>query len=262
MASTFKVAVAGKVFDRLDKGELKLDQMVSISPDRLIESDVIASHFIHPGLSVSIYNLLEVMLTESDNTATDYLVDAAGGPGAVTAWVRAQGVEGLRVDGGTDAILRRFFNLGPGPFSAVVAASAKADPQMEAKGSLPQAAFDNDPRDTASPDQMARLLTRIFSGQALSADSTRTMIAIMERCRTGAARLRGMLPLDAKVAHKTGTIGGTVNDVGVITLPQDAGQVVVAVFIKGSDAPEDAREKTIAQIGRAVRDYYLFAARR
>src|SRR5579872_4637817 len=30
MASTFKVAVAGKVFDRIDKGELKLDQMISI----------------------------------------------------------------------------------------------------------------------------------------------------------------------------------------------------------------------------------------
>ena len=84
----------------------------------------------------------------------------------------------------------------------------------------------------------------------------------MERCRTGAGRLRGLLPPDTLVAHKTGTIGGTVNDVGVMTLPQNAGQVVIAVFIKGSDASEAVREKTIAQIGRAVRDYYLFVDRR
>jgi len=65
------------------------------------------------------------------------------------------------------------------------------------------------------------------------------------------------MPADTKVAHKTGTIGGTVNDVGVITLPGDGGQVVVAVYIKASDAPYEQRERTIAEIGRSVRDYYL-----
>jgi beta-lactamase class A len=68
------------------------------------------------------------------------------------------------------------------------------------------------------------------------------------------------MPAGTQVADKTGTIGGSVNDVGVITLP-DAGSVVVAVYIKGSDALYEAREKTIAEIGRAVRDYYLYAAR-
>jgi hypothetical protein len=33
-----------------------------------------------------------------------------------------------------------------------------------------------------------------------------------------------------------------------------AGSVVVAVYIKGSDAAYEAREKTIARIGRAVRE--------
>ena len=71
MASTFKVAVAGAVLEKVDQGKLSLDHMISISPDSYVESDVIASHFIHPGVSLSVYNLLEVMLTESDNTAAD-----------------------------------------------------------------------------------------------------------------------------------------------------------------------------------------------
>ena len=65
---------------------------------------------------MSVANLLELMMTVSDNTATDVLTKLAGGPAAVTGWVRAQGVEGLRVDRDTAGIIRDFFGIGPGPF--------------------------------------------------------------------------------------------------------------------------------------------------
>lgn len=260
MASTFKVAVAGRVLERVDKGELKLDKMIAIDPNRMVESEVIADRFIHPGVSLSVYNLLELMLTQSDNTATDYMVEAAGGPAAVTDWVRRQHIKDLRVDGDTDEIIRRFYGMGPGPFPQALAAKVKSDPNLDAESLKPNAAFDADPRDTTTPAAMAELLARIFKGKALSPKSTKIMIGIMERCRTGVTRLRAMMPPGTKVADKTGTIGGSVNDVGVIGLPNGAGSVVVAVYIKGSDAAYDAREKTIAQIGRAVRDYYLYTA--
>ncbi|HEY3814682.1 MAG TPA: class A beta-lactamase [Caulobacteraceae bacterium] len=262
MASTFKVAVAGAVLQRVQDGKLSLDKMISIDPDRMIDSEVLADRFIHPGVSLSVYNLLELMLTQSDNTATDYMVEQAGGPAGVTAWVRAQGVEGLRVDGGTDEIIRRFYHMGPGPFPQALEAKVKADPNVGAESLLPSAEFDKDPRDTTTPAQMAELLTRLFSGRtSLNPQSTKIETDIMARCRTGVNRLRAMMPPDTAMADKTGTIGGSVNDVGVITLPGGAGQVVVAVYIKGSDASEEVREKTIAQIGRAVRDYYLYAGR-
>jgi beta-lactamase class A len=60
------------------------------------------------------------------------------------------------------------------------------------------------------------------------------------------------------VAHKTGTIGGTTNDVGIVTLPQGAGQVAIAVFVKSSTKPIPERERVIAQIARAVHDFFLF----
>ena len=261
MASTFKVAVAAAVLKRVDDHELDLDRMVAIDSARMVDSEVIADRFIHPGVSLSVQNLLELMLTQSDNTATDYMVEAAGGAAAVTAWVRSQGVVDFRVDGDTAAILRRFFGLGAGPFPDALAAQIAADPNLALKGDRPNPAFDDDPRDTSTPEAMAQLLTRIFDGRALSKESTTVITQMMSRCRTGAARLRGRMPADSTVAHKTGTIGGTVNDVGVITLPRNSGQVVVAVFIKGSDAPNDAREAAIAEVGRSVRDYYLFATR-
>jgi beta-lactamase class A len=66
-----------------------------------------------------------------------------------------------------------------------------------------------------------------------------------------------MLPPGTEVAHKTGSIGGTINDVGILNLPDNAGHVVLALFVKQGSKSE-ASERAIAQISRAVYDYFLF----
>jgi beta-lactamase class A len=258
MASTFKIAVAGAILAKVDSHALALDKMLPVTPNDYVESDIIASAMIHPGVSLSIQNLLELMLTHSDNTATDILTRTAGGPDAVTAWVRGVKINGLRVDRDTAGILRDFFKLPSGTFNEALAAARKADPKIEERGSHPNPAFDNDPRDTSTPMDMAELLTKIFSGHALSPASTKVLIATMERCHTGDDRIRARLPADTGVADKTGTIGGSVNDVGVVTLPEGKGQFVIAAFIKKSDLPFAAREKVIADLSRALYDFFLF----
>jgi beta-lactamase class A len=118
--------------------------------------------------------------------------------------------------------------------------------------------FDNDIRDTSTPDGMAALLERIFRKDMLKPESADLLLDIMRRCRTGGARLRGILPEGTEIAHKTGTIGGTTNDVGIITLPDGAGHVAIAVFVKSSEKDVPARERAIAEIARAVHDFFLF----
>jgi len=261
LASTFKVAVASAVLAKVDKGQLSLDQLIPIDPRMMVESEGLASTFRHPGASVSVENLLELALTVSDNTAADILTKLAGGPAAVTQWVRSQGIEGLRVDRDTAGLIRDFYGLPPGPsFPDSLAAGLKANPDLEAKGEKPDPAFDNDPRDTTTPVAMGELLQRIYSGKALSPASTQLIGEIMERNTTGKARIRGRLPQDTVVAEKTGTIGGSLNDAGVITLPGKAGKVVLAIYVKKSAKPWEDRERVIADISRAIYDYYLFEA--
>jgi beta-lactamase class A len=260
MASTFKVAIAGTVFARIDDGELTLGQMVAVDPAQYVVSEVIADSFIHPGVSLSVHNLLELMLTRSDNSATDVLMELAGGAEAVTAWVRSQGVEGLRIDRDTAGIVRDFFELPPGILHDVVTEVSASNPDFWERGSMPNPAFDKDPRDTSTPVAMGMLLDRIFSGKALRPDSTRELGAMMQRNRTGDARIRGRLPEGTVVADKTGTIGGSVNDVGVITLPEDAGDILLVVFIKESASPVVEREKVIADIARLIYDFHVIGA--
>lgn len=256
MASTFKVAVAAKLLADIDAGRLALDRMVEVPLDRYVPSEVIADRFPHPGVALSVHNLLELMLTQSDNTATDVLVAEAGGAAAVTAWLRAQGIDGQRVDRDTAQLLRDFFDLGPGPLEQAFAAASQEDPALLQRGARAHAPFDTDPRDTSTPEAMARLLERLFSGEALSPAGTGVLADIMAGCRTCDARLRGRLPPGTAVADKTGTVGGSVNAVGVVTLP-DGARFVIAAFVMGSNAPVPERERVIAEAARTVYDYFL-----
>src|SRR6266481_1522425 len=78
-ASTFKVGLAAYVFSFVDRGALSLAQMVELLPaDRMIYG-VIHDHLIHPGVSLSLLNWLELMLKLSDNSATDVLLRVIGG---------------------------------------------------------------------------------------------------------------------------------------------------------------------------------------
>ena len=105
---------------------------------------------------------------------------------------------------------------------------------------------------------MALLLQRLALGKALSPQNTGLLLDIMRRCDTGEGRLKGILPAGTIVMHKTGSMGGTTNDVGIIRLPGDAGHVAIAVFVKASDEPVAQRERKIAEIARAAHDYFLF----
>src|SRR5262249_26980914 len=92
MASSYKVAIGGALLSKVDAGTLTLEKMLPVTPKDYVESDVIATGLIHPGVSLSVQNLMELMLTHSDNTATDILMAAAGGTKAVTAWIRGLGI--------------------------------------------------------------------------------------------------------------------------------------------------------------------------
>lgn len=262
MASTYKIPIAVHLLRLVEEGKLSLEQRVDIGVEEYSPgSGMLAKLLDDPGLSVSIKNLLEIMLLISDNTATDRLLETVGGGGAVTARMQALGVGAIRVDRPTIRLIGDWLGVADMPsasgrtwddYEALASVRSEADRQQAAL------AFETDPRDTATPRAMANLLAMIWRGNALNPASTALLLDIMERCETGEARLKGMLPAGTVVAHKTGTIGRTANDVGIITLPHDAGHVIVAAFVKESNLDDAERDRAIAEVARAAHDYFLF----
>lgn len=265
MASTFKIPIAVQLLTRIDKSEVRLDQMIEIKQSDLHPgSGTLSDLFNKGGLSLSVRNLMELMLLISDNSATDVLLRTAGGPEAVTARMRALGIEGINVDRSTARLISDWVgvtNLPPEDqwtpelFDLKFAALKPEEQKAASKR------FDADPRDTSTPDAMAALLEKIYQREILKPASSELLLNIMYRCRTGEARLRGLLPGGTEIAHKTGTIGGSANDVGIITLPDNAGHVAIAAFVKSSEKDVPARERAIAEIARAVHDFFLFQPR-
>jgi len=261
MASAFKLPVAVQILSLVDDGKLTLDQMVQLTPPDLHPgSGRLTELFFHPGVSLSIANLLELAIVISDNTAADVLLRQAGGPSAVTAKMRSLGLPGIRVDRSTALLISDWQgakNLPPEEQWNRAIWDKLYDSVPERDHIRARRTEMTDPRDTATPDDMTKLLLRVWKREVLTPESARVLLDMMDRCQTGKSRIKGLLPQGTDVAHKTGSLGGVANDVGFITLPGDAGHIAVSVFTKASNKPEEASEKAIAEISRTIYDYFV-----
>jgi beta-lactamase class A len=260
MASTYKLPIAIHLLTLVDEGKEQLERLIKIEPKDIRPGGVPLTDNVKFGeQAVSVRDLLEKMLTASDNTASDLILRLAGGPQAVTARMRSLDIEDMSVDRSAIEHVFDLFGLplppesdwGPGRYVGVLTA-VPADKQLAAAEQ-----YARDPRDTSTPEAMASLLVQVYRKNLLKPETAKLLLDIMRRCQTGDARLKGLLPAGTEVAHKTGTAMGIINDVGVMTLPNGAGHIAIAVFIKGSKSAVAECELSIAEVARSAYDHFM-----
>jgi beta-lactamase class A len=258
MASSVKIPVAVQLMTLVDRGIVRLDSMITIQESDLHPGSGHIKNRIVPGRSLSVLYLLEQMLTVSDNSATDIIIRLVGGTAAIDRRMNVIGIEGMSVDRPIYIVLSQCqgidcFNESE-PFSLQLfnemATKVTAEERLRAHRN-----YINDTRDTSTPEGMTRLLEKIWCGEVLSSESSQLLLDIMSKAH-GNKRIKGLLPPGTKVYHKTGTIRGGLSDVGIIELPNDAGHVVVTVFVKGGRKSIRIAESAMAQIARAAYDYF------
>ncbi len=262
LASTFKVAVLVELFNQVDAGKVKLDDMVTLEPDDLHLGSGQLRNYLLPGVSLSVENLAFLMMRISDNSATDRVMRLVGVEN-INARLDELGVRGVSVDRTCQRLILDWLGMAPEQTAGMSSKEVLdfLNAYEPADGELEEAEnhFLEDHRDMATPLGMNHLLESIFTGQAASRESCDRMVDIMLKCDTGQNRLRGFLPEAVQVAHKTGTLGGTVNNVGILYLPEGRGHVAVSVLSKNMEDRE-AAERAIAQVARYAYDYFLFTA--
>jgi len=263
MASTFKVPILVELMTRVDAGDLTLEDMVAVQPaDQHIGSGLLSDLWT-PGLEMSLHNLATFMIILSDNSATDMMIDLLGAD-AVTARMRALGFEDIRVDRTTLELILDYRGVDYDPvvdatLEEINRFSRANRPAAEEMDAVRQAFYDG-PEDKASARQMSELLAMIHAGEAVSRESSDVILEILTRTQTGANRLRGMLPPGTGIAHKTGTIGRYVADVGIIELPAGLGSFAISVFTMGDEVDTERGESLIAEVARTAYDFFLFNA--
>ena len=250
MASVVKLAVAAAYLAEVDASRRSLTRAITLDESIRSGSDGIGRLMPHPGVTLSAANLIELMLTVSDNTATDMLIADLGGTAAVQRWLDRNRVAGVRIDREIARLVLDNLGLPIVPGKTAAQTLWASDPLSVEARTVAVAGFDSDPRDTATPIAIARFLARIDKGEMLSPTSRSFLLEVMARCRTGADRIPAGLPAGTPVAHKTGTLLGISNDVGIVTLP-DQRRIAISVFTRGI-AEGPARAKVIADATRAV----------
>jgi beta-lactamase class A len=260
MASTYKVAVAAKVLAEVDRKTIALDDVLPIDAGNFSPGSGEIKHSRPDSqLSATVRELLSAMMRESDNTATDILLQRVGGPPAVTLHLRTLGIDEIDVSRPTADLVAAAWGFKlPPPGERTWKALQQAQNRVPAPARQAAArAFLKDPRDTATPDAMVALLELIQRGKALGPESNAFLLEQMEQCKTGPKRLKGELPRGMVVAHKTGTLTRVVTgDVGIVRMSAGRGDLVVAIYVKGSPRPIADQERAIAYATRALYRYY------
>jgi beta-lactamase class A len=177
-ASTIKIPVMVEVFRQMATGSFDLNRYVTLERDDRDDGwgDLV---YAHPGSRYSVANLLRLMITESDNTATNMLIRLVG---------------------------RVHIN------------QTMADLGLRQTRLADYIRSDGDIRSLrTSPLDMTLLLDRMAHDELVNAWSSRAMIAILTGQRHNGL-LPEPLPAGTQIAHKTGTLHDTLNDVGIVYL--------------------------------------------
>jgi beta-lactamase class A len=229
MCSTFKASAAALVLHRVDQGHESLDRRIVFTEnDILSHAPVTKQHVGGDGMSVA--ELCEAALTQSDNTAANLLLASFGGPPALTHFWRSIGDSVTRAD--------------------------RKEPELND-------IEPGDPRDTTTPIAMLHDLQKFVLGPVLKPASREQLTKWMVGNKTGDARLRAGIPRDWIGADRTGSGDrNTANDIAVIWPPRGK-PILVTAFLTYGPASDEVRNKILADIGRAVaEDFSPDTARR
>jgi beta-lactamase class A len=230
MHSVMKFPIAMTVLNLVDKGKYKLDQKMKVGKGDMHPNTWSPLRDKYPnGTEITLGELLSYMVSQSDNDACDFLLKKLGGPQTVLNYLYSLGIKGINI--------------------------------VASEGDMAKA-WEVQYTNWCKPADVVRLLDLFYTGKVLSKNSNDFLYKIMTETSTGPKRLKGLLPADAVVAHKTGSSGTNdegltpaSNDVGIITLPNGK-HLAIAVFVCNSKADETTRDLVIAQIAKAAWDVY------
>jgi beta-lactamase class A len=263
MASAFKVPLLVEVMSQIKEGRFTLDDEVRIQKtDQHLGSGMLSS-LTAPGIVLSVRNLVNLMMLISDNSATDMLLAKVGAE-KVNARLKGLGISGMSVNRPCQKLIMDYLGMdyakyGHLPLDEITAVADAVDGRRtheDEKRAIE--AFSADLQDQATPKAMTALLAKIFRREIIDPASCDLILDIMLKCQTGEGRIKAGLPPGAALAHKTGTIAGTVDDCGVVYLPDGQGHLVLTVLTKNFTDDTADVEALIARIARFAYDYFYF----
>lgn len=225
-ASTMKTPVMIEVYKQAAAGRFSLSDSIKVHQnfksiaddseyvlDQTSDSD--QELYREMGRKVDIYNLLYRMIIQSSNLATNLIIELVGAE-KVNQTMRSIGAKDIRVLRGVEDLK----------------------------------AYEKGLNNTTTAYDQLLIYTRLAQGKIADEAATKAMTAILLDQKFNEI-IPAKLPMDVKVAHKTGSISGVQHDAGIVYLP-DGRKYVLVLLSKGL---EDEKAG-IAALARVSETFY------
>ncbi|KHE72961.1 serine hydrolase [Halobacillus sp. BBL2006] len=215
-ASTIKIPILMEAFRQVEIGELDFDEKVDIPSHKKVGGDGVLK-LLNNSLSLSILDLMKLMIVVSDNTASNLVIDRLG----------FSNINNLceKLDC-TDTRLNRYFM----DFEAI------------------KAGVDN----ATSASDMVQFFSEIKESQLLSRKSCQSIYNILKEQQFASGLPAYQKDGDLEIANKPGMLPGVQHDVGIFTYNSET--VYAAVLLSELD-DEEAGRRVIADMGRSIMEF-------
>lgn len=213
-ASIIKVPIMVAVFRKIDQGAFSLNDSFETAP----EDWAAGAGWLQwdpAGKSHTVEDYLMLMMTQSDNVATNALLRLVGGPDYVNEVARSMGA--------TSTTLYQ-----------KVSSEQAIVPSLDNR---------------TTPRDMTTMLQQIVAGKAASPESAQKMVEIMSQNNLESWLKEG-LPTDAEAANKAGWLYEIYNDTGIVW-NEDRPYIVAILSERGPGDPQKAKP-TVTGISKAV----------
>lgn len=177
-ASLIKIPILIEAFHQKNQEMLDFNEQVIIRHSQTVEGGSVYN--LPDGTILTISQLLELMIVQSDNSATNILIDKLG-MSSVNAMIKKLGCP--------DTVLQRKMM----DFEAVKQGR----------------------QNYTSVKDMTKILEKLYSLQCLDPESDKAMLEILQRQEDNTI-IPAQLPHHIKIAHKTGELDGMNYDCGII----------------------------------------------
>jgi beta-lactamase class A len=193
-ASLIKLPILAAFWEAAEAGCLDPDERTNVPAGTSVEGTGVLKA-LAPGLQPTWSDLATLMITVSDNVATNLIIDRLG-MGAIQAWIDKAGLADTRLE--RRMMDRAAMNAGRGNWTSAA--------------------------------DIETLLSAMAAGTCVSGEASRAMRRALE-----AQQIQDRLPRrlgdGVRVANKTGNFTDVIHDAGIVTWP--AGTLVIAVLTRG-----------------------------
>ena len=243
-ASVCKVTVMAELFRQDAEGILSLD-------DRKRMEDRYSAHgsgqlkLMQDEPEITLRDYCRMMITISDNMATDLLMETVGIPN-INAFLDRLGCSNTR----TSVTMGRYHyrmtyqdDLATNRANDVLQAEASAAGANDYKSI---SYSDSPENNVAAPGEMGSIVKRMYEGTLVSLQASSEMLEMMKNARDN-RMIRRDLPREVVVAQKSGSSGRIKGNVGIVYLP--SGPMIISAFATANS--NDVRaDEAIAEVCR------------